>query len=190
MNGGPPPPPPRAVRFGAPAAASWPITGDVADLLAIVRAQMATVADQEALLHAYQSDLNTAQAAPVTAATGTASGTALTLSAVVGKVLIGDVITGTGIPTAPPATTVLGQTSGVLGGAGVYTTSQATTSTGAALSFTPGGAALTWPTPQDPVTLNLMTQQQTAILRTQNALIQHYQDLLNTSQTAAPPTGP
>jgi hypothetical protein len=65
-----------------------------------------------------------------------------------------------------------------------------TTLTNVALSITPGSSVSTWPTPQDAPTLSLISQQQTAVLRTQNALLQQYQDLLNTSQTAPPPTGP
>jgi len=68
--------------------------------------------------------------------------------------------------------------------------SAATTLTGVALTFTPGGGAMPWPTPTDSNTLNTIQQQQTAILRSQTALLQQYQDLLNTSLTPAPPTGP
>jgi hypothetical protein len=78
------------------------------------------------------------------------------------------------------------QQSGTIGGAGVYTTSQATTAANAALTFTPGGGPSTWPTPQDALTLTLIVQQMTALLRTQTAMIQHYQDILNTSQTPSP----
>jgi hypothetical protein len=168
--------------------ANWPITGDVADLLAIVRAQMAAIADQEALLHAYQQNLNSAQAPPATTATGNSTGTtALTLSNVVGAVLINSTVAGAGIPSG---TTITAQQSGNGGGPGVYTTSVATTVSNAALSITPGGGSSQWPAPQDPPTLMLLTQQQTAIIRTQTALLQHYQDVLTTSQTPPPPTGP
>jgi hypothetical protein len=166
--------------------AGWPDANDVTDLLAIVEAQAGTVADQAALIDRYQGALAAAQAAPATSAIGTASGTpatTLTVTTVTGKILVGDTVTGTGIPAAPPATTVTWQQSGTLGGAGVYTLSQPTTASSNALTFSPGGAATTWPVPQDAVTLNTLTQLQTAMLRTQNALIQHYQDLLNTSQT-------
>lgn len=169
---------------------SWPITGDAAALLTIVHDQMATVAAQEVLLHAYQANLNTAQAPPPTTASGTGSGTTLTVTAVVGKIMLGDIVTGTGISAAPPNTTIVGQVSGTAGGNGVYTTSQATTAVNAALSFSPGGAPSHWPVPQDAATLMLIVQQQTAVLRTQAALLQHYQDLLTSSQTPPPPTGP
>ena len=92
--------------------------------------------------------------------------------------------------TPPPATTVVSQQSGTWGGAGVYTLSVATTLSAVALTFTPGGGPMPWPTPTDANTLNAIQQQQTAILRSQTALLQQYQDLLNTSLTPAPPTGP
>lgn len=63
--------------------------------------------------------------------TGTGSGTNLTASAVTGTIGIGDVLSGTGIPGG---TTVLSQTSGTAGGAGVYVTSVATTSSSNAIT--------------------------------------------------------
>jgi hypothetical protein len=166
----------------------WPIPGDVPPLLNIVHDQAATIAAQEVLLHAYQTDLNTAQATPPTTATGTSTGTtSLTLAGVTGSVLLGATITGTGVPAS---TTITAQQSGTSGGAGVYTTSQVTTLTNVALSITPGSSVSSWPTPQDAPTLSLISQQQTAVLRTQNALLQQYQDLLNTSQTTPPASGP
>jgi hypothetical protein len=63
-------------------------------------------------------------------ATGAGSGTNLTLSAVTGLVSIGDSVAGTGVPAA---TTILSQTSGTTGGAGVYVTNNATTIAGAAV---------------------------------------------------------
>lgn len=63
--------------------------------------------------------------------TGTGSGTNLTASAVTGTIAVGDLIAGTGVPGG---TTIVSQTSGTPGGAGVYVTSNATTSSGAALS--------------------------------------------------------
>lgn len=63
--------------------------------------------------------------------TGTGSGTNLTTSAVAGVINIGDLITGTGVPGS---TTILSQTSGTAGGAGVYVTSNATTSSGASIA--------------------------------------------------------
>jgi hypothetical protein len=152
--------------------------------LNIVHDQAATVAAQEVLLHAYQTDLNTAQAPPPATATGTSTGTtALTLASVTGVVLIGSTVTGTGVPAA---LTITAQQSGTLGGAGVYTTSAVTTLTSAALTITPGGGPSPWPTPRDAPTLSLISQAQVASIRTQSALIQHYQDILNYSQT--PPT--
>ena len=44
--------------------------------------------------------------------------------------------------------------------------------------------------PTDADTLNAIVQAQTAVIRNQTALLQQYQDLLNVSQTPAPPTGP
>ena len=66
--------------------------------------------------------------------TGTGSGTNLTTTSVTGIILIGDSVAGTGVPAG---TTILSQTSGTAGGAGVYVTSAATTSSGA--SLTSGG---------------------------------------------------
>jgi hypothetical protein len=66
--------------------------------------------------------------------TGTGSGTNLTTSAVAGVIKPGDGVAGTGVPAG---TTIVSQTSGTTGGAGVYVTSAATTSSGA--SLTSGG---------------------------------------------------
>lgn len=63
--------------------------------------------------------------------TGTASGANLTASAVTGTIDIGDIIAGTGVPAG---TTIVSQTSGTPGGAGVYVTSVATTASAAALT--------------------------------------------------------
>lgn len=73
--------------------------------------------------------------------TGTGSGTNLTVSAVTGIILVGDDVRGTGVPTG---TTIISQTSGTTGGAGVYVTSQATTSSSASLTSggIPPGATL------------------------------------------------
>lgn len=59
--------------------------------------------------------------------TGSGSGTNLTASAVTGTIFPGELVTGTGIPTN---TTVLSQSSGTTGGAGVYVTSSSTTVSG------------------------------------------------------------
>jgi hypothetical protein len=63
--------------------------------------------------------------------TGTGAGTNLTASAVTGVISVGQTILGTGVPAN---TTILSQTSGPPGGAGVYVTSNATTSSGNALT--------------------------------------------------------
>jgi hypothetical protein len=67
--------------------------------------------------------------------TGTGAGTNLTVTGVVGFIspdaFFGDTITGTGVPGG---TTILSQTSGTTGGAGVYVTSNPTTSSGASIS--------------------------------------------------------
>jgi hypothetical protein len=59
--------------------------------------------------------------------TGVGSGTNLTASAVTGVIEIGGLITGSGVPAN---TTIVSQTSGTPGGAGVYVTSAATTVNG------------------------------------------------------------
>lgn len=63
--------------------------------------------------------------------TGTGSGTNLTAASVTGEIAVGDLINGTGVPGG---TTIVSQTSGPTGGAGVYVTNNATTSSGAALT--------------------------------------------------------
>jgi hypothetical protein len=172
--------------------ATWPIPGDAPDLRAIVEAQATTIADQAALLHAYQANLAAVQnPAPGTAATGTGTATGsnqLTVAApITGSIVAGAAIAGTGVPAA---TTILGQISGTAGAAGVYLTSAALTIAGVALTFTPPPPASTWPTPTDAPTLMLIVQDQTTILRQQAALLQAYQSLLNDSETPAPPSGP
>lgn len=59
--------------------------------------------------------------------TATGSGTNLTTSSVTGLISVGDEISGTGVPAN---TTIVSQTSGTPGGAGVYVTSNACTSSG------------------------------------------------------------
>lgn len=66
--------------------------------------------------------------------TGTGSGTSLTAASVTGVIKAGDAVTGTGVPAG---TTIVAQLSGTAGGAGVYQTSAATTSSSA--SLTSGG---------------------------------------------------
>jgi hypothetical protein len=78
--------------------AVWPIPGDASDLQQIVWSGMATIANQEVLLHAYQTVLNNAQAVPPATGTGTSSAsTALTMTAVVGSIILGAYVNGTGI---------------------------------------------------------------------------------------------
>jgi hypothetical protein len=83
--------------------------------------------------------------APCTRAsfTGTGSGTNLTVSSVTGIIFAGDTVTGTGVPAG---TTIVSQTSGTAGGAGVYVTSAATTSSGASLTSggVPNGARMAY----------------------------------------------
>jgi hypothetical protein len=121
----------------------------------------------------------------VATATGTATGTALAVTAVTGTIVVNARISGPGVPAN---TIVVNQISGTTGAAGSYTTNQATTASTAALAFTPPPpppAIMSWPLPQDPATLMQLLQNQTAVARTQAALISHYQDVLNTSQTPA-----
>lgn len=75
--------------------------------------------------------------------TGTGSGTALTTTSVTGIILFGDTVLGTGVPAG---TTIVSQTSGTPGGAGVYVTSNATTSNSASLTSggIPFGATLAY----------------------------------------------
>lgn len=63
--------------------------------------------------------------------TGTGAGTNLTASAVTGTIEVGQLVNGTGVPAN---TTISSQSSGTPGGAGVYVTNNATTSSGDALS--------------------------------------------------------
>jgi hypothetical protein len=63
--------------------------------------------------------------------TATGTGQNLTVTAVTGFIAIGDAIAGTGVPVG---TSITGQTSGTTGGAGVYTTSVATTAAAATVT--------------------------------------------------------
>lgn len=174
--------------FTSTPAGVWPIPGDAPDLRTIVQDQARTIADKEVLLHAYQAVLNAAQANAPATGTGNATGTStLTMTAVTGTILLGATVAGTGVPAG---TTITAQQSGTVGGAGVYTTSAILTLTNVALTFSPGGGAMPWPSLVDAVDLNSIMLSQTAVLRSQTALVQQYQDLLNTSSTPAPPTGP
>ena len=180
------------------ATSTWPIAGDAPDLLAIVQAQATVIHDNMQLAAAYQVVLDNAQAPPALLPTATGNGTAgaspnqtqLTVSAVAGGQIVANaVIAGVGIPTG---TLALNQISGTPGGAGVYTTSVATTASSSALTFTPPPPAIPWPPSamQDATDLNAIMQAGTSIIRTQTALLQQYQDYLNASETPAPPTGP
>lgn len=171
----------------------WPIPGDAPDLQAIIQAQAETIEQNEALLHGYQTDLNTAQNPPSpapTTGTGTGNGTQLNVTAATGTIVRGAVVADTNNVTVPLGTTILGQISGTVGGAGLYLTNNPTTANGTALTFTAPPPPSSWPLPTDAPTLNLIVQNQTAVIRVQTALMQHYQDLLNNSQTTPPPTGP
>jgi hypothetical protein len=75
--------------------------------------------------------INNPQTAYGATFTGNGSGTNLTASAVTGTIHPGDNITGTGVPAN---TTIVSQTSGTTGGAGVYVTNNATTSSGATIT--------------------------------------------------------
>ena len=67
--------------------------------------------------------------------TATGSGTNLTVSAVaIGKITVGDTLSGTGIPFG---TSIVAQTSGTTGGVGVYVTSVATTASAATVMREP-----------------------------------------------------
>jgi hypothetical protein len=75
--------------------------------------------------------------------TATGSGTLLTVTALTGIIQAGNIIAGAGIPIG---TTILSQSSGSVGGTGVYVTSQATTVSGAVTVgqlFTTAVASLT-----------------------------------------------
>ena len=74
--------------------------------------------------------------------TGTASGTNLTVTAVTGYINAGTTITGTSIPAG---TTILSQTSGTTGGAGIYVTSGSTSASATAVTGSPT-VVLTAPT--------------------------------------------
>jgi hypothetical protein len=76
-------------------------------------------------------NINNTQTVSGATFTGNGSGTNLTASAVTGLIGLGDVVTGTGVPAN---TKIVSQTSGTTGGAGVYVTNNATTSSSAALA--------------------------------------------------------
>jgi hypothetical protein len=134
------------------------------------------------------SPLTFTPAPPALAAgTGTTTGAsaAVVMSNVSGTIQLNSTVSGgPGIPASPP-TTVIAQTAGTAGQNGTYTFSQPVTLTNAALAFTPPAQAVPWPTPRDAPTLMTVSQNQAAVLRTQAALLSHYQDVLNSSQTPA-----
>jgi hypothetical protein len=164
--------------------AVWPVTGDASDLQQVVWAQAATMMEQNDLIQRYQTILENAQAVPPATATGNSTGTTtLTLTGVVGVIAIGAVITGTNIPAG---TTIVALGTGT-GGNGTYITSVATTVSNTALTFTPGGGNSPWPPQTDAPDLLDISTRQTTILRSQNALINQYVDLLNVSSTTPPP---
>jgi hypothetical protein len=189
----------------------WPIPGDVPDLQQIVWAQMATIADQATLIDAYQGVLNTAQAPPATSApippagvaasaVLTATGTTAQLASVTGVVQVPSNVgfAGSGVSNPiPPGTQIVQQLSGTTSGNGSYqlagpgiSGSFAVTNINVVLTpvVTPGASA--WPPVSDEDDLNNIVAAQSIIIRTQTSLLQQYQDLLNTSQTPAPATGP
>jgi hypothetical protein len=125
---------------------------------------------------------------PGASATGTGSaGNTLTVTGVSGVIEDGATIAGIGVPND---TIILFQKSGTLGGNGVYATDQQITGTGVVMTFTPVVGVGSWPTVRDADTLNAILLAQTSVIKTQTSLLQQYQDLLNTSQVAVPPTGP
>jgi len=171
-------------------AVTWPIANDVPDLQAIVWAQMAVIADNEALLHAYQLNLNSAQAIPPAQGLGTANAAfsqQVIMANVTGTIALGSTVTGTAVPGG---TIVVGQIQGLTGGNGTYLFSNPVVATNLPLTFTPGGGNPPWPTAADQATLMLITQDQAAIAKMQNALLSAYQTLLTDSQTQPPATGP
>jgi hypothetical protein len=121
-------------------------------------------------------------ASGIATGTGTGTGTSLAVTAVAGTIVANATVSGLGVPTG---TLIVNQMSGTAGGVGTYTTSQPTTASAAPLAFAPPGPeeTMAWPTPQDAPTLTLVMQDQTAVIRTQTALVTHYQQVLNDSQT-------
>jgi hypothetical protein len=122
--------------------------------------------------------------AGIATATGTGTGASLAVTAVTGTIVVNATISGSGVPAG---TLILNQMAGTAGGAGTYTTSQPTTASNVPLAFAPPATeeASPWPTPRDAPTLMTIMQNQTALARTQAAAIQHYQEVLNSSQTPA-----
>jgi len=169
----------------AAATSVWPRTADASDLQQVVWEQAKTMAEQNDLIVSYQTILENAQAIPPATGVGNSTGTtSLTLTGVTGIVKVGAVVTGTGVPAG---LTIMSQTSGSTGGNGVYVTNAVSTLGNIALTFTPGGGNSPWPPQTDAPDLLEISQRQNTILRSQNALISQYVDLLNVSSTAPPP---
>lgn len=163
----------------------WPTAANATDLQQVVWAQAKTMAEQHDLIVTYQDWLETKQAVPPATGTGNSTGTTtLTLTAVTGIVTLGSVVTGTGVPSGMK---IVAQTAGTTGGAGTYTTDVVSTLGNIALTFTPGGGNSPWPPLTDSPDLLEISQRQNTILRSQNALISQYVDLLNASSTPPPP---
>jgi len=163
----------------------WPTSANASDYQDVVWAQAKTMAEQADLIATYQTVLENAQAIPPATAVGNSTGTnVLTVTTVTGIIKIGAVVTGTNVPAGM---TIIAQTAGTTGGAGTYTTSVVSTIGNASLTFTPGGGNSPWPPFTDSPDLLEISQRQNTILRTQNALISQYVDLLNVSSTAPPP---
>lgn len=114
-----------AIGIAAPAAAQVSVPG--LPMVPMGYCQLATLSSSIGLASCVRA-----------AFTGTGSGTNLTTTSVTGIIKVGDTVTGTGVPAA---TTIVSQTSGTTGGAGVYVTSAATTSSSA--SLTSGGIPAT-----------------------------------------------
>ena len=172
-------------RLSATPTAVWPTDGEASELQAVVWAQMVVIHDQAAVIDEFQAVLDAAQVTPPATGVGNSTGTnVLTLTGVIGKVKIGAVITGTGVPAG---LTIIAQTAGSAGASGTYTTSAVSTLGNIALTFTPGGGTSPWPPQTDAPDLLTISQQQTTIMRTQNSLMSQYVDLLNSSSTAPPP---
>src|SRR5215471_11547892 len=171
-------------------AVTWPIAGDVPDLQAIVWSQMAVIAANEALLHAYQANLSNAQAIPPASGLGTANAAfsqQVVMTGVVGTIALGSTVTGTAIPGG---TIVTGQTAGLPGGNGTYFFSNSIVATNLSLPFTPGGGNSPWPATTLQATLMLLTQDQQAVAKLHNALLTAYQTLMTDSALVPPATGP
>jgi len=163
----------------------WPVPANATDMQQIVWAQAKTMAEQHDLIVTYQDWLESKQAIPPATAVGNSTGTTtLTLTTVVGIIAINSVVTGTGVPTGMK---IVAQTAGTTGGNGTYITDIVSTIGNASLTFTPGGGNSPWPPITDAPDLLEISQRQNTILRTQNALISQYVDLLNVSSTAPPP---